>query len=309
MIELSIKYDEQLKFDEAMVACIGYFDGFHLGHQTLFNKTLVLAKEKSVLSAIISFEPDPWTILQKLPLVKHLSTIHDRQMMAKKMGFDVWIVIEFNMEMASMSHELFIQRLLDLSIHDLVCGFDFKFGARGKGDVAYLKQIESDTFHVHVCEEYRLFQEKVSTTRIKKALSEGRIELANQLLGRPFELRGEVIKGRQIGRKIGYPTANLSLNKEYFTPKHGVYVGYVEMDQLHYQAMMSVGKNPTVKDDDLVSIEAHILDFDRDIYGLEVRFQFLHYLRPEEKYSDLQELIDQIKIDEKHTRMFFKYKD
>jgi len=309
MIELSIRHEDVLTFDQAMVACIGYFDGFHLGHQTLFNKTLVLAKEKGILSAMISFEPDPWTVLQKQLIVKHLTTIQDRRMMAEKMGFDVWIVIEFNETMASMSHVEFIERLRNVSIQDLVCGFDFKFGAKGKGDIPYLRQIESDAFHVHVCEEYQIQHEKVSTTRIKKALSEGRIELANQLLGRPFELHGVVIKGKQIGRKIGYPTANLSLHKEYFTPKYGVYVGYVQLDHLNYQAMISVGKNPTVKEDDFISVEGHILDFDRDIYDCSVRFQFLHYLRPEEKYSSLEGLIDQIKIDEKHTRAYFKYHD
>ncbi len=309
MIELSIKHHETLHFDRKMVACIGYFDGFHLGHQTLFNKTLVIAKEKGALAAMISFEPDPWTILQKQTVVKHLTTIHDRRMMAERMGFDVWIVIEFNEAMASMPHGEFIDRLRLVSIEDLVCGFDFKFGAKGKGDIPYLRQIESDKFNVHVCDEYQILQEKVSTTRIKKALSEGRIELANQLLGRPFELYGTVIKGKQIGRKIGYPTANLSLHKEYFTPKYGVYVGYVQIENLNYQAMISVGKNPTVKDDESISVEGHILDFDRDIYDCQLRFQFLHFIRPEEKYNNLEGLIEQIKIDEKHTRAYFKYHD
>ena len=306
MKELRIQSHHIQTFDQPMVACIGYFDGFHLGHQTLFNQTLSLTRQKGFLSAIISFDPDPWSVLQKQTQVHHLTTLEDRQIMAKALGFDVWIVIEFDHAMATMTPDEFIQRLKHLSIYHLVCGFDFRFGAKGAGDIQYLQRIQSDDFHVHICEEYQFQHEKVSTTRIKKALTEGRLELANELLGRPYSLKGIVVRGRQIGRKIGYPTANISILKEYFTPKLGVYVGYVQIDELNYQAMISVGQNPTVKEDGIISIEGHILDFDRDIYDRVVTFLFLHYLRPEAKYDSLEALIEQIKIDEKKTRAFFK---
>lgn len=307
MIELRLSAHQSVKTESPMVACIGYFDGFHQGHQTLFNRTLYNAKTKGLKSAIISFEPDPWAILKPQATIQHLTTLADRKALAQAMGFEVWIVIEFDASMATMTHSEFIQRLKELGIVHLVCGFDFKFGAQGQGDVRYLLDLSSAQFNVDVCEEYQMYNEKVSTTRIKKLLSEGAIELANQLLGRHYQLKGIVVRGRQIGRKMGYPTANLHLDHEYFTPKLGVYVGYVRIEGLNYQAMISVGLNPTVKDDKLISVEAHILDFDRDIYDATVEFLFVHYLRPEEKYKSLDALMHQIRLDEEATRRYFSH--
>ena len=133
MIEIKLDAKEQL-FDQEMAACIGYFDGFHLGHQSLFNKTLTIAKRKNMLSAIISFDPDPWVIIHKVPNANHLTTIEDRKRLAADLGFDVWISIQFDEVMANLDPYLFLQKLWSLSIKDLVCGFDFKFGRQGLGD-------------------------------------------------------------------------------------------------------------------------------------------------------------------------------
>jgi riboflavin kinase/FMN adenylyltransferase len=307
MRELRLSAHQSVHTDFNMVACIGYFDGFHQGHQTLFNRTLYSAKTKGLTSAIISFEPDPWSILKPDAKIQHLSTLDDRKQLASDMGFDVWIVIEFDEAMAKMTHVAFIERLKALGITHLVCGFDFKFGAKGQGDVTYLLSLKNEQFEVDVCEEFKIHDEKVSTTRIKKLLSEGNVELANHLLGRQYQLKGVVVRGRQIGRKMGYPTANLGLDPEYFTPRLGVYVGYVSIEGLRFQAMISVGLNPTVKDDTRISVEAHILDFDRDIYDATVSFIFVHYLRPEEKYDGLDSLMHQIRLDEAATRRYFSH--
>lgn len=305
MIELKLSH-ENLIINDKLAACIGYFDGFHLGHQSLFNKTLTIAKQKSLKSALISFDPDPWVVLHGVPNANHLTTINDRKVLAEKLGFDIWISIEFDKNMASLNPSEFINKLQSINIQELVCGFDFKFGSKGTGTIDTLLSAQSDNFHVHVISEYKVDNEKVSSTRIKIALKNGNMELVKQLLGRYYQLKGIVVGGKQIGRKIGYPTANLQVNSEYVLPKMGVYAGYVTIDSLRYQAMISIGLNPTVKDDRVVSIEAHIFDFDRDIYNKEVSFVYVQYLRPELKFNSLNGLIVQLKEDEKECRKVLK---
>ena len=307
MIEIKLNA-EKLTFEQAMSACIGYFDGFHLGHQTLFNKTLAIAKSNNHLSAIISFDPDPWVVIHKVPNANHLTTIEDRKRLAAKLGFDVWVSIQFDEIMANLDPLIFLEKLWDLRIEELVCGFDFKFGKKGIGDVRFLRQYESESFHVHEVTEYQVNHEKVSSTRIKIALKNGEMELVSQLLGRYYSLHGVVVGGRQIGRKIGYPTANLEVDPEYVLPKIGVYAGFVNIDGLQFGAMISIGLNPTVTNDKRVSIEAHIFDFDRDIYHKNVDFVFVHYLRPELKFANLDGLIEQLKLDEIDSRRYLKDK-
>lgn len=305
MIELKLSH-EDLVINDKLAACIGYFDGFHLGHQSLFNKTLTIAKQKSLKSALISFDPDPWVILHGVPNANHLTTIEDRKILAEKLGFDIWISIDFDKKMASLNPDEFINKLKSINIQELICGFDFKFGAKGTGTIETLKAAETENFNVHIITEYKVDNEKVSSTRIKIALKNGNMELVKQLLGRYYQLNGTVVSGKQIGRKIGYPTANLMVNSEYVLPKMGVYAGYVSIDSLRYQAMISIGLNPTVKDDRVVSIEAHIFDFDKDIYNRNVSFVYVQYLRPELKFNSLNGLIAQLKEDEKECRKVLK---
>jgi len=305
MIELKLTHDD-LNWNEELAACIGYFDGFHLGHQSLFNKTLNLAKLKSIKSALISFDPDPWVVLHGIPNANHLTTIEDRKRLASKLGFDVWISIEFDEKMANLEPKEFISKLKSICIVDLICGFDFRFGSKGSGNIQTLKENQDEQFKIHIIDEYRVDHEKVSSTRIKIALKNGDMELVKQLLGRYYELNGVVVGGRQIGRKIGYPTANLQINSEYVLPKMGVYAGYVVIESLRYQAMISIGLNPTIKDDRVVSIEAHIFDFDKDIYNRDVNFVYVQYLRPELKFNSLNGLIAQLKDDEIECRKILK---
>lgn len=305
MIELKLSH-ENLVWDDKLAACIGYFDGFHLGHQSLFNKTLTIAKQKSIKSAIISFDPDPWVVLHGVPNSNHLTTIEDRKDLAEKLGFDVWISIEFDKKMAELDPAEFINKLKSIHIQELVCGFDFKFGTKGSGNIDTLLNAQNQDFNVHIISEYKVDNEKVSSTRIKIALKNGDMNLVKQLLGRYYQLNGMVVGGKQIGRKIGYPTANLQVDSEYVLPKMGVYAGYVTIDNLRYQAMISIGLNPTVKDDRVVSIEAHIFDFDRDIYSKDVSFVYVQYLRPELKFNSLNGLIAQLKEDEKECRKILK---
>lgn len=289
---------------DPIVACIGYFDGFHIGHQTLFNKTLALAKAHKAKSAIITFDPDPWVILKGLHNVQHLTTLDDRKALAKAKGFDYWIALQFDETMAQQDPLDFIDLLINNNLIHLVCGYDFRFGHRGKGSAETL--MSQSKLPATIMEEFEYQDAKVSTTRIIAAIKDGEIGLATTLLGQPYAIKGSVVHGRRIGTQIGFPTANLKVDSEYVIPKMGVYAGLVEVDHREVGAMISIGYNPTVKDDDAVSIEAHLFDFNENLYGKTLTYRFVAYLRPEMKYSGLEPLIEQLKRDEVNARAVLK---
>lgn len=289
---------------DPIVACIGYFDGFHIGHQTLFNKTLSLAKTLKARSAIITFDPDPWVILKGLHNVQHLTTLADRQALAKAKGFDYWIALQFDETMAKQDPLDFIALLINNNLIHLVCGYDFRFGHRGMGSAHTLTS--QSALPVTIMEEFEYLDSKVSTTRIIAAIKDGEMDLAATLLGHPYGIKGTVIHGKRIGTQIGFPTANLKVDPEYVIPKMGVYAGTVEVDGQTFGAMISIGYNPTVKDDNSVSIEAHLFDFSANLYGKTLTFRFIAYLRPEMKYTGLEPLIEQLKRDELASRAILK---
>jgi len=304
MEEYTISTKDFNLISQSVIGCIGYFDGFHIGHQTLFNKTLALAKRAHIKSALITFDPDPWVVLKGLHNIHHLTTLQDRKKIAQEKGFDVWITLQFDKEMAQLKPDEFLDLLLANNVNHLVCGYDFHFGDKGSGNVDYLKQ--QSKIPVSVMEEFDYLDEKVSTTRISEAILAGEMRLATKLLGKPYKISGIIVHGKRIGTQIGFPTANLKQDQEYVIPKIGVYAGFVSIQGINYPSMISIGYNPTVKDDDSVSIEAHLFDFASNLYGAELEFSFIEYIRPEMKFSKLEELIVQLKLDDCAARRILK---
>lgn len=304
MEEYIITTTSEHALPEGVVACIGYFDGFHIGHQTLFNKTIALAKHKHLKSALITFDPDPWVILKGIHNVQHVTTLTDRKAYAREKGFDCWITLQFDLPMAHQLPDGFIHLLAKNNIAHLVCGYDFRFGDKGKGDVDYLKA--QTVIAVTVLEEFDYLDQKVSTTRIIEALRAGDIPLATRLLGKPYKISGIIVHGKRIGTQIGYPTANLKVDQEYVIPKIGVYAGTIRIDGVNHPSMISIGMNPTVKDDESISVEGHIFDYANNLYGRELEFTFHAYLRPEMKFDGLEGLITQLKLDELNARKALK---
>jgi len=289
---------------EYVVGCIGYFDGFHIGHQTLFNKTIALAKHKNLKSALITFDPDPWVVLKGLHNIQHITTLHDRKKYAQEKGFDCWITLQFDLAMAQLKPDEFLDLLIQHKIAHLVCGFDFKFADKGSGDVLTLKSQKK--IPVSILEEFDYQDAKVSTTRIIEAIKVGDMRMVSKLLGKPYKITGIVVHGKRIGTQIGFPTANLKVDQEYVIPKIGVYAGFVQVDGMQYPSMISIGYNPTVKDDDSVSIEAHLFDYANNLYGKQLEYSFTYYLRPEMKFNGLEELIIQLRKDEMDARKILK---
>lgn len=294
---------ELLKQPQKLVACMGYFDGLHLGHQLLFNETIRLAKEKGLASAIITFDPDPWSVLHDSNNVKHLTPLKEKHYLAQNMGIDYYITIHFTKDVSKLSPKQYIDYyLIPLNVSTLVVGEDFKFGYKGQGNVNYLKEHASIHFDTHVISIDRDNSVKIGTTAITQHLLRGNVEAANKMLGRPYTLSGFVIDGRKQGRKIGFPTANLDIVDEYIIPAEGVYAGYTEVLGKKYRSLVSIGHNPTFNHTEKLSVETYILDFNTMIYGELLKQSFDIKLRDQIKFDSISELIEQMKHDEMRAR-------
>lgn len=297
----------QLRRDVApIVACMGYFDGLHLGHQHLFKETIRIAKEKGIESAIITFDPDPWTIIHKNNSVKHLTPIKEKLLTASKLGIDHMITIHFDSAVSKLSPAAYIEYyLIPLKVDTLVVGADFKFGYKGAGNVHYLQHDAAVHFKTVVVDIDRSNNTKIGTTAITQALLKGDIEVANAMLGRDYVVSGFVVDGQKQGRKIGFPTANMLIVDEYVIPGEGVYAGKVVVRDKTYNALISIGHNPTFNQTQQLSIETHILDFSEDIYGEHIKQYFSLKLRDQVKFDSIALLVEQMHRDEAKARAYF----
>ena len=286
-----------------LVACIGYFDGLHKGHQALIHATIEEAKKRGCASGLITFSPDPWVTLKGIRPneEEHLTTMQQRIALAHEYGIDKVFVLDFSKKVAALSPDDFLIRILgQLNLQCLVCGYDFHFGAFGKGDGSYLKA--NAPFAIIEVGEVSEDGIKISSTRITELVKAGEMEKAEQLMGRPFETAGTVVHGLANGHKLGFPTANLSCPVEYVRPRGGVYAGYFIHNGEKYKAMINFGHNPTVVWQSHMSLEANILDFEGDLYGQKASLQFKKYLRPEKAFDSIDDLIAQLKKDQETVR-------
>ena len=281
---------------EQCAACIGFFDGFHLGHRQLVNETVNYAKKNGLLSAVITFDPDPWVVLKGETNVAHIMTIEQRQKVAEELGIDCWFQIAFTKELASFEPNVFIEKVITpLYVKHLVCGFDFTYGKFGKGKASDLQQYAS--FTTTIVQPVTYLEEKISSTRIENLITSGDMETVETILARPYTMVSEVVHGHNIGHKIGFPTINIDVENTYIIPKCGVYAGYMYHNGNRYIAMINVGKNPTFHKNHSISVEAHILDFNKDVYGDTISLEFKHFIRNEISFSSSDELIQQLKND------------
>ena len=286
----------EIVIPDDLCACIGYFDGMHIGHQSLFHQVFQVCKQSALRSALITFDPDPWTITKKQQELKHLMTMKQRIAYGEAFGFAYWIILHFDEAMASLSVSAFHALLKSLRVKVLVSGFDFHYAHFGAGNCDTLQ--EQRDFDVIICKEVKLLDEKISSTRIEQALDHGDVELAAALLGRPFCVEGVVVHGRGLGRTIGFPTANLRCEKEQYLPASGVYAGYAEVGGERYCAILNIGHNPTFNLTEQLSLEVHLLGFSGDLYDRHLTVSFYDYLRDEKKFASQDALIEQLKQDQ-----------
>jgi len=276
--------------DDIPAVCIGGFDGVHLGHQELLKFT----KESSNSFQIVTFDILPKKYFNNEH--KLLTTNNKKIELFKKFEPSNLVFINFEHVM-KFSPKTFCEMLKNnMKAKNIYVGNDFKFGINREGDVDYLKKY-FDEDSVHTIEDYEHNNEKISSTLIRSFLSEGLIEHANEALGYEYSLTGTVIKGDQRGSQIGFPTANLNIDKSIQIPKNGVYKVDVLLNEYLYEGIMNIGYKPTVSEGTKQSLEVHIFDFNDDVYGAELTVHFKKFIRDEIKFSSIDELIQQISKD------------
>ncbi len=284
----------------ALCACIGYFDGMHKGHQALIEETIRLAEEKQCESAMITFDPDPWVTVKGITEVHHITTMRQRINIAVSLGIQNIVILKFTKQMSEQSPSDFLKNTLgQLNLCGLVCGFDFHYGFKGAGNCESLKNEAS--FDVRVVSAVEDESGKISSTRISQAIERGKMEEAARMLGYEYQIDGTVIHGRHIGTGMGFPTANVGYSSEYILPKKGVYACYAKIGTKKIRAMVNIGHNPTVNYTDRMSLEAHLIGFKGDIYGRMITISFIHYLRPEMKFRNADNLVMQLDQDLRDT--------
>lgn len=297
---------QQLPVFTNAVLTIGTFDGVHLGHQHVIHQLLQEAFTTGGESVLISFYPHPRKVLQPEVNLEQLTTLDERIELLKKQGVDNLVVVPFNKEFAQQTPEQYIQNFLVGKFHPklIIIGYDHKFGNNRKGDYRLLEQMgEQYQYAVHEIPQQVLNEIAVSSTKIRQALASGHIETANQLLGYPYFFKGYVIEGNKLGRKLGYPTANLQMqDPDKLVPANGVYAveAQIEGERRILKGMMNIGTRPTV-DGTRRSIEVNIFDFDEDIYNRHLKVYVKYHLRNEVKFEGLEKLIEQLHLDKEQS--------
>ncbi len=287
--------------EQETVLVLGYFDGLHLGHQALFAEARKIAKTEGLRIAVLTFPESPKLAFARFEpdLLRHLNSPEDRLTKFAEAGVDDLYLIDFTGEFAKTKAKAFIKFYISgLKAKAIVTGFDYRFASDQK-DGYYLQDVFDGP--VVVIPEFRLEGQKVSSTRIRQAILSDQIAVANQLLGYPFSTRGMVVHGDARGRTIGYPTANLALLDRVYLPGDGVYVADVEIKGQRYRAMASVGKNVTFDGTEL-RLEAHILDFEGDLYGQTIRIYWLDKMREMVKFNSIDDLVNQLRQDAELAR-------
>ena len=296
--------------NERTVITIGAYDGLHLGHQSVISQVRELAGVRGARSAVVTFDRHPATIVRPESAPK-LLTDHDQRMeLLEATGVDAAVVLPFDRAQSEESPLAFIERVLVKCLHSecVVVGEDFHFGRNREGNVALLRDI-GDTYGFDVV-PIQLFErtdgvdEPISSTAIRRALAGGDVAVAARMLGRPFEARGRVVTGDQRGRLLGFPTANVEVPNRICLPADGVYAGWYERaDGITHPCAINLGRRPTFYEHaDSSLLEAHLLDFDGDLYGESAKVQFVDFLRSERKFDGIDALIEQLQHDIANAR-------
>jgi riboflavin kinase / FMN adenylyltransferase len=278
---------------------IGNFDGVHLGHQRLFDVVEQRAYHSRGTSIAITFNPHPLQVLRPGG-IKLISNCEQKIELIAMSGIDVLIIIPFSKEFAATPATRFVDEILiqRIGVQQLFVGYDYAFGKGRTGDISFLRQQgEEKGFSVTVIEAYYEDGVLVSSTKVRELVTAGKMVETKELLGRYYQIRGEVQRGKQRGGKeIGFPTANLHVDEEDLLPKYGVYVCQVIYDGKSYGGVINIGFNPTFSENKLIA-EAHIFNFSQDIYGKPIKVNLLHFMRDERKFSSIEELSAQIARD------------
>jgi riboflavin kinase/FMN adenylyltransferase len=287
------------------ILTIGTFDGVHIGHQKIISDLVAKAKKENLCAVVLTFFPHPRMVLQKESQLKMIDTLKEKRQLLEILGVEILIIQPFTLEFSRMTAIEYTRDVLvnGLGISKLIIGYDHRFGRNREATVEDLKNFGLDyDFTVEEIPAQDIASIAVSSTKVRNAITAGEIKKANQYLGRPFSLSGTIVKGDKIGRKIGFPTANLYIEEKYkLKPQNGVYLVQCHWDNQKYFGMMNVGKRPTISGKE-TQIETYFFDFDGDLYGKKLNINLLEKIRDEQKYDSLESLGNQLSIDQKSCR-------
>ncbi|MDI1254959.1 MAG: bifunctional riboflavin kinase/FAD synthetase [Flavobacterium sp.] len=297
------------KSDAKTIVTLGTFDGVHIGHTKIIERLLHSASTSGCETLLLTFFPHPRMVLQDQSEIKLLNTINEKSMLLDKTGLDNLVIHPFDKVFSRLTAEEFVKNILvdQFNISKIIIGHDHRFGRNRTASIDDLIIFgEMYGFAVEQISPQEINEVAVSSTKIRNALKEGNIALANTFLGYHYMLTGIVVKGKQLGRTLGYPTANLYIPEDYkLIPQHGIYVVYSEIDGKLVYGMMSIGTNPTVGGEK-ETIEINYFDYDNDLYRREIAVSIMHRIRDEEKFDSLEALKEQLHQDKITSLAFIK---
>jgi riboflavin kinase/FMN adenylyltransferase len=297
------------KSDKPTVVTIGTFDGVHAGHQKIIKRLVDSARANNLESVILTFFPHPRMVLQKESGIKLINTIEERTDILEQSGIDHLVIHPFTMQFSRLTAREFVKEILveKLRAKKVIIGYDHRFGRNRTANINDLKKFgEEFDFEVEEITRQDIEEVAVSSTKIRTALEEGRVEKANNYLRHPFSLKGEVVKGRGLGKEFNYPTANINIAEDYkLIPKNGVYVVRSFIEWETYFGMMSIGTNPTVGGTSR-TIESFFFKLDKDLYGKRLKIDLLIRIRDEKKFNSVEELKLAMKQDEAFSKQYIK---
>mgnify|MGYP006073614067 FL=1 len=289
---------------EKTIVTIGTFDGIHIGHQKILKNLIRTANNEGKKSVLLTFFPHPRMVLQKENKILLLNTIKEKSGLLEKMGLDYLIIHPFSRDFSRLTALDFVRDILvnKLNTSRLIIGYDHHFGKNREGNIHQLKEYSLlYDFKVEEIPAQDIDDVSVSSTKIRTALKDGNLKTANNYLGYHYMLNGTVVSGKKLGGTIGFPTANIEIKEPYkLIPKTGVYIIRTYINTILYTGMMNIGFNPTVLGKHQ-TIEAHLFDFNEDLYGKEITIEFIYFLREEHKFESVEELVVQLNIDKENA--------
>ncbi len=287
---------------------LGNFDGIHLGHQALLDRVLQVSQKTGLASCVVTYDPNPAVVLGKKPEMKNLMALSDKEEWIRRKGIDFLVVLPFNKELAEMSAESFLEEILlkQLKARNIIIGFNHCFGKERRGNYELLKEYsEKLKYSVEKMDPVFLKEIKLSSSYVRKLVSEGNVREAARCLNRFYSVSGIVVGGHKRGRKIGFPTANVQPNADILLPNIGVYAGFTTVAGIEHPSMINIGHNPTFGENAL-TLESNIFNFQKDIYDETIKITFTEKIRNEIKFSSVENLIAQLKQDEISARNILK---
>jgi len=305
IINIHHPYQTDDIYPDDIVLVLGFFDGIHRGHQEVINKGIKIAKERGIKCAVMTFNRHPAFVYRRFDPDTHtyLTPLDRKEDIMRRLGVDILYEVDFTARFGNLPPQQFVDDyIVGWHAKVVVAGFDYTYGKADKANMKTLPGYAKNRFEIVTVEKKEFQNDKISSTRIRRYISEGKVAEANELLGYLYEISGFVIHGDARGRELGYPTANIYPHPYIMVPKRGIYAVKLKVNNEWIDGMASIGYNPTFGHRPSYSIEVHLFNFKEDIYGEDVRVKWVDYLRDEIKFNSADELIQRLEQDELESK-------